>query len=172
MRGTAHPPSLHCTSSKTSCWEGGGLTPLASVCTLMWAFPQEGEAWFDWLQKMSLRYICKRSISDCETQSECHFLGVRMKGTSLASIFSDLDSYPSDNESVRAGHTSAVLKCELFKIVVWCNGEQRLVWERRFCGQMSQENLETCFPEANLIFPDKFPVRLVIGKATCLKNSS
>lgn len=34
--------------------------------------------------------------------------------TSLASIFSDLDSHTSDNESMRAGHT-AVLKCELFK---------------------------------------------------------
>lgn len=66
MSGTAHPPSLHCTSSKTSCWEGGGFTPLASVYALMWAFPQEGEAWFDWIQKMSLRCICKRGTSDCE----------------------------------------------------------------------------------------------------------
>lgn len=55
------------------------------------------------------------TLSGKKKKGKSYSLRVRMKGTSLASIFSDLNSYPSDNESVRARHTSVLLKCELFK---------------------------------------------------------
>ncbi len=158
MNGAAHPPSPHCTSSKTSCWEGGGFIrhPDASAPTgrrgLIWLVTKNVPP-----VHMQTRHLWLRAVV---WMSLC--LRVRMKGTSLASIFSDLDSYPSDNESVRAGHMSAVLKCELFKKAVWCNREQRLVWERQFCAQMSR-----FFPEANQMFPEKSPVWLLVGKAPC-----
>ncbi len=75
MSGAAHPPSPHCTSSKTSCWEGGGFTrwlPSAPWCVR--SHRKERPDLIGYKKRPSGRCICKWGTSDCEPQSECHFV--------------------------------------------------------------------------------------------------